>query len=57
MAPALRPVLAALRRAPASRDELARALGRPVETLAPDLLALELEGRIAEDRDGRLHAV
>ena len=57
VAPSLRPVLAALRRAPASRDDLARALSRPVEALAADLLALELEGRIAEDRDGRFRAV
>jgi DNA processing protein len=57
VASSLRPVLAALRRAPASRDDLARALGRPVEALAADLLALELDGRIAEDRDGRFRAV
>jgi DNA processing protein len=57
VAPELRSVLAELRRAPASRDDLARALGRPVEALASKLLALELEGRIAEDRDGRFRVV
>ena len=55
--PGPRAVLAQLRRAPASRDELARALGQPVASLAADLLDLELGGRIAEDRDGRLRAL
>jgi DNA processing protein len=50
-------VLAALRDAPASRDELGRRLGRAPEQLALDLLELELDGRVAEDRDGRMLVV
>jgi len=50
-------VLAALERAPAGPDELAIALGRTPESLAPALLELELEGRIARDRDGRFRRV
>lgn len=55
--PGPRAILAWLRRAPASRDELARGLAQPVEALAADLLELELAGRIAEDRDGRLRPI
>jgi DNA processing protein len=44
----------ALRHAPATRDELARRLGRRPEHLALELLELELSGRVVEDRDGRL---
>ncbi|MGE4605391.1 MAG: DNA-processing protein DprA, partial [Myxococcota bacterium] len=47
-------ILAALRDAPASRDELGQRLDRAPEQLALDLLELELDGRVAEDRDGRL---
>jgi DNA processing protein len=43
-----------LARDPATRDALAAALGRTGEQIALDLLELELGGRIAEDRDGRL---
>jgi DNA processing protein len=50
-------LLATLARAPASLDELAVALARPPESLAPELLELEVEGRIARDRDGRFRAV
>lgn len=51
------PVLRALRREPLTRDELARRLGRSAPELARDLVLLELEGRVAEDRDGRLRVV
>jgi len=47
-----RALLAVLERAPATRDELLRALDAP-ERLASALLELELAGRIARDRDGR----
>jgi len=50
-------ILEALRRAPASRDELSQRLDRAPEQLALDLLELELAGRVAEDRDGRLSIV
>jgi DNA processing protein len=50
-------LLAELRRAPATRDELVARTGRAPHQLALDLLELELAGRVAEDRDGRLHAV
>ena len=55
--PAARAVLDALARAPATRDELARALDRVPEVLALALLELELEGRIVEDRDARWRIV
>jgi DNA processing protein len=54
---ALREICALLRRAPLTRDELCRRLARAPEDLAPDLLELELEGRVAEDRDGRLRVL
>jgi DNA processing protein len=57
LAPEARAVLAALRGAPATRDELAARLGLPPATLAPRLLDLELDGRVAEDRAGRLRLV
>jgi DNA processing protein len=50
-------ILAALERAPAHRDELARRLARTPQDLALDLLELELAGRIHEERDGRLRVV
>lgn len=42
---------------PATRDELLRRLGLSPQQLAPRLLALELEGRLVEDADGRLRAL
>jgi DNA processing protein len=48
-----RAILDALEREPATRDELGQRLTRPPEQLALDLLELELEGRVVEDRDGR----
>jgi DNA processing protein len=50
-------ILRALLEEPSTRDRLARRLGRAPEELACDLLELELEGRVAEDRDGRLRVV
>jgi predicted Rossmann fold nucleotide-binding protein DprA/Smf involved in DNA uptake len=52
-----RALLAALRGAPATRDELAARLGLAPAALAARLLALELDGRVAEDRAGRLRIV
>ncbi len=49
-------VLRALRDEPATRDALGRRLGLPPPELALALLELELEGRVVEERDGRLHA-
>jgi DNA processing protein len=50
-------ILAALERAPAHRDELARQIALAPEALALELLELELAGRIREERDGRLRVV
>jgi DNA processing protein len=50
-------IVAALERAPASRDELGRALGHSPDRLALALLDLEIEGRIVRDRDGRFRVV
>jgi DNA processing protein len=50
-------VLAALRDSPMTRDQLARRLDLSPSALALDLLRLELDGRVAEERDGRLRAV
>ena len=47
-------ILEALAHHSASRDELSRRLEVAPEQLALDLLELELEGRVVEDRDGRL---
>jgi len=47
-------ILGALVDAPASRDELARRLGREPAEFALELVELEFANRIAEDRDGRL---
>ena len=55
--PALQRILTALHEQPATRDELGRRLGLAPERLAADLLDLELDGRVAEDRDGRLRVV
>jgi DNA processing protein len=50
-------VLEALAGGPLTRDGLARRLELRPEQLAPELLELELSGRVAEDRDGRLRAL
>ena len=50
-------ILAALAQAPAHRDELARRIALAPETLALELLELELAGRVREERDGRLRVV
>jgi DNA processing protein len=55
--PAAAALLAVLARGPASRDELARAVRQPPGAIAGAVLDLELEGRIARDRDGRLRIV
>jgi len=52
-----RRILLALRDEPGTRDELANRLGCSPQDLSLDLLELEMEGRIAEDRDGRLCAI
>ncbi|MEZ4218786.1 MAG: DNA-processing protein DprA [Myxococcota bacterium] len=49
------PLVRALRDAPATRDELAARLGARPEALALELAELEIDGRIALERDGRLH--
>ena len=51
------PVLAALRQEPDTRDGLGRRLGWDAARVAAALLPLELAGRVAEDRDGRLRVV
>jgi DNA processing protein len=56
-APERRRILDALLQEPATRDELGRRLERAPEQLACDLFELEMEGRVAEDRDGRLRVV
>ena len=55
--PEARALWLALRAQPATRDELAARLGLAPQELARRLLPLELEGRIREDRDGRLRVV
>jgi DNA processing protein len=50
-------ILEALLHEPSTRDQLARRLERAPEQLAFDLLELEMEGLVAEDRDGRLRVV
>jgi DNA processing protein len=55
-APADELVRALLER-PRTRDDLARCLSLAPGALAARLLPLELEGRVAEDRDGRLRVV
>jgi DNA processing protein len=52
-----RSILAALGDTPMTRDQLARRLGLPGSALALDLIQLELDGRVAEERDGRLRAI
>jgi DNA processing protein len=56
-APITRAILAALRDTPVTRDQLAQRLGLSVSALALDLIRLELDGRVAEERDGRLRAI
>jgi DNA processing protein len=48
------PLLEALADAALTRDELARRLGLSAAALSAALVPLEIEGRIVEDRDGRL---
>jgi DNA processing protein len=50
-------IVAALLDEPLSRDQLGRRLERSPEELCLALLELELSGRVAEDRDGRLRVV
>jgi DNA processing protein len=50
-------IVLALQARPESRDELARRLGYSPARLAVTLLQLEIDGCVAEDRDGRLRAV
>jgi len=52
-----RSILASLRDSPMTRDQLALRLGLSVSALALDLIRLELDGRVAEERDGRLRAI
>jgi DNA processing protein len=52
--PSQRQLFAALEAEPATPDALARRLGCAPEALALDLLELELAGRVARERDGRL---
>jgi DNA processing protein len=52
-----RSILAALRDTPMTRDQLARRLDLSPSALALDLIWLELDGRVAEERDGRLRAI
>jgi len=54
---AQRRIVAALREEPMTRDRLLRRLGVGPEALASDLLELELDGSVAEDRDGLLRVV
>jgi DNA processing protein len=52
--PRVRAILRALESQPSSRDELARRLALSPPELAPILVELELDGRVVEERDGRL---
>jgi DNA processing protein len=52
-----RRIVASLAACPESRDALALRLGLSAQSLAVHLLALELEGHVATDRDGRLRVV
>jgi predicted Rossmann fold nucleotide-binding protein DprA/Smf involved in DNA uptake len=51
------PILATLRHDPATRDELCTRLGWSAQRVASELLPLELDGRVVEDRDGRLRVI
>jgi len=50
-------IVAALLEAACTRDELGRRLSLAPPALAAALLPLELDGRVVEDRDGRLRAL
>ncbi len=52
-----RRIVRELVREPSTRDQLARRLDLAPEQLALDLLELEMEGHVTEDRDGRLRVV
>lgn len=52
-----RRIVQELVREPSTRDHLALRLGLRPEQLAVDLLELEMEGHVTEDRDGRLRVV
>lgn len=54
--PAARRILGEIRRQPASRDDLAVRLGLDPSALAAGIVALELDGWLRVDRDGRLVA-
>jgi DNA processing protein len=51
------PIVRALHQEPATRDELGARLGWSAQRVARELLPLELDGRVAEDRDGRLRVI
>ncbi len=55
--PLLRAILRTLRKEPLARDALAARLARPPAELSASLLELELQGRVREDRDGRLRVL
>ncbi len=55
--PATNALLDALHHEPATRDELATRLGLSPQALSQRLLPLELEGLVAEDRDGRMRVL
>jgi len=57
LAPELQRIVSLLEREPLAADDLARRLGQPAAVLAGQLVRLELEGRVAQDRDGRLQLV
>lgn len=52
-----RSILSALRDTPMTRDQLARRLDLSLSALALDLVRLELDGRVVEERDGRLRTI
>ena len=52
-----RSILAALHDTPMTRDQLARELGLSASGLALDLIQLEIDGCVVEERDGRLRAI
>ncbi len=54
LSPGGRRIARALSQEPATRDELVRRLNCSAQELAAELLALELEGWVQENRDGRL---
>jgi len=55
--PEVRALWLALRAEPATRDELGARLGLAPQQISQRLLPLELEGRVVEERDGRLRVV